>query len=493
MAALIRREWASVWSSGGAYALRTGYGLALLLTVAYAMLSGFDAIADGDPDAWAAHSAEVFATAATMQLGLVTLLAVVHFPPALLREKEQRTMDLLLLSPLRGAEILLAKTAGALLGFGVLMLTGLPVLLLLLLLGGFSAGELISMHLIAFGSLLGTAALCTFLSAWSTRVTVVTVTAFILTAAFYAAPFAGPVFAPSWAPAWDALTEWNPAVILQREVGGVGAEPASAIVFAAGAVLLLVSCIVAGAALYGRHARSQERRAGWRWLRSVRWSAADLLGVSDPVARRHVARAGRPMFLFCWFGFLMIGTWVIDYLYGQKTNDGVILLFVAAEAGAIAWLSAMGAASDVVDRRRNGSLELLLASNAEPATLVRAALAGGLFRALMLMIVPVLQWLAYSLFFAQSYGINPWLVAAAMVAAAITAACVGTAAGVRCRSQAAAVTAGMLLSPPIIAAVAAAVAFNAATCAVALALWVPAMRWLYAFSAHRLRAGALGR
>ncbi len=66
-------------------------------------------------------------------LGLVPYRPAAH---AIAEEKDRRTLDFLLATPLSNAEIVLAKLAACLVQFGMYAATGLPVMLLLHVLGG---------------------------------------------------------------------------------------------------------------------------------------------------------------------------------------------------------------------------------------------------------------------------------------------------------------------------------------------------------------------
>jgi ABC-type transport system involved in multi-copper enzyme maturation permease subunit len=89
------------------------------------------------PPSQEAYFAEDFFTKfLVVQIGMVFLLTPVYTATAIADEKERRTLDFLLATDLRGREIVLGKLASRLAHLSLFILTGLPVLGFLQLLGG---------------------------------------------------------------------------------------------------------------------------------------------------------------------------------------------------------------------------------------------------------------------------------------------------------------------------------------------------------------------
>jgi ABC-type transport system involved in multi-copper enzyme maturation permease subunit len=89
------------------------------------------------PPSQEAYFAEDFFTSfLVVQIGMVFLLTPVYTATAIADEKERRTLDFLLATDLRGREIVLGKLASRLAQLSLFILTGLPVLGFLQLLGG---------------------------------------------------------------------------------------------------------------------------------------------------------------------------------------------------------------------------------------------------------------------------------------------------------------------------------------------------------------------
>src|SRR5262245_46664657 len=81
-------------------------------------------------------------------------------------EKERRSLDLLLTTPLSSAEIVVGKLAARLVFVGMLLLTGLPIVALMTLLGGVDPVQLVVGSAIAFVSMGSIGALSLFFAVW---------------------------------------------------------------------------------------------------------------------------------------------------------------------------------------------------------------------------------------------------------------------------------------------------------------------------------------
>ena len=83
------------------------------------------------------------------------LLAVLVVTPAvtstaIVEEREQGVLDFLLITDLRSQEIVIGKLASRLTNLVFLILTGLPVVILMVLLGGVDAGQIVMAYLYTF-------------------------------------------------------------------------------------------------------------------------------------------------------------------------------------------------------------------------------------------------------------------------------------------------------------------------------------------------------
>ncbi len=90
----------------------------------------------------------LFQTVCFLQLTLLLFFAALSGASAITQEKDRRTFLLLLLTDLRNYEIVLGKLAGSLLQIGLLLAGTVPVLMILVLLGGIAPGQVVEAVLI---------------------------------------------------------------------------------------------------------------------------------------------------------------------------------------------------------------------------------------------------------------------------------------------------------------------------------------------------------
>src|SRR5882757_4283527 len=126
-----RRQPLALW--------RTGYGLGLLLALFLLYFTAFPGawlggyVANKDASAFATLFFDVFTA---IQFAAVILMTPALTANAIAEEKGNNTLIFLLTTHLTNREIILGKLATRLLQVGLLILTGLPTLALLQLMGG---------------------------------------------------------------------------------------------------------------------------------------------------------------------------------------------------------------------------------------------------------------------------------------------------------------------------------------------------------------------
>lgn len=109
------------------------------------------------------------------QFAWLQLLAVVMVGPALAAgtiatERERRTIEYLFATDLTNREIVLGKLAAQLIQLGYVLLAGVPVLALVMLMGGVAPEQLVAVFLIAVSTLITVTVLAVAVSVWSPRV-----------------------------------------------------------------------------------------------------------------------------------------------------------------------------------------------------------------------------------------------------------------------------------------------------------------------------------
>ncbi len=404
--ALVRREWKTAWNGPLGYSQRAFYAGILL---AGAVLAWGGLLVSGvKPRDLAEASRGVYRVFFIAQLLLATFLGAGGFARALAREKERRTLDLLLLCPLSGFGILLGKSLGQLLEMLVVLAAGLPILIFLLPLGGMTLGEILSIHLILAGHLAAVGGLTAILASMRAQPYRVMTASWAVIYAFMLVPLAGRTVYPRLATLWHWLDAPNPLALLAGELSSVWTDFGTSLaVLGGGAGALVAGCFLGGLVLERRHAAEQERRgeAGLlkKAIQRVRasaragWSAKLLLPifpVRHPLSRRECALENDLRFRLGWvlftgaFGgavFLILASGV-----RLRIDEELHNLFIGATIGIVLVGLIVMAAASVTGDKRTGRFEAMLAANVEPEDLVRSRLAGLLLRAFYLLLAPVL-------------------------------------------------------------------------------------------------------
>jgi ABC-type transport system involved in multi-copper enzyme maturation permease subunit len=148
------------------YLARAVYVLALLVLMgtAWMVLTGTQLIRDvGDT---ARFGGILFQILATLQLALAVFFAALAAASAVAEEKDRRTMELLLLTHLSNAELVLGRLGASLLGVAVLLLAALPLFLLAALAGGVSYAQIAWVFAVTLASIAACGSLGSTLALW---------------------------------------------------------------------------------------------------------------------------------------------------------------------------------------------------------------------------------------------------------------------------------------------------------------------------------------
>jgi hypothetical protein len=392
------------WKGKAGYAQRCGYALALVLSLG--LVSAAVAVQELAEQVDAAGAVRtMFVYFSLAQFGLVVLLAAIGTSRSIVMERERDALDLLLLSALPRWAILMAKAGGDVLGIVAVLAAGLPVFSFLSVIGGVSAGEVASTHLILLGTMAGIGGVCVLLGVGSPSSYRVMVVAWLVTAGVLAAPAYGPWLWPGGARLWGIFEAASPLAILSRELSGIDVRWGPSLAVLGGGLGMLAAACLAGGPLLER-AQARHREQGTR--RSPARLALDLLRgiasprflgavlrpiapVRNPVVRRECSLALDRGFQLEWILFLAI------YLAGVVSASFLGMLIdpwavhatvVGAGALAVVLLTLVRTALSIHADRRKGALEVFLAMNVEPEDLVRGKILGGLVRALYLLAAP---------------------------------------------------------------------------------------------------------
>lgn len=123
-----------------------------------------------------------------LQLTLILLLAPAMVAGTIATERERRTIEHLFASTLTNGEIVLGKLAAKLVHILTLVLAGVPILALMMLLGGIAPEAILAMTIIAFCTLMSVCGLSIAASAWSAKARTAISWAYLVLTAFLIIP-----------------------------------------------------------------------------------------------------------------------------------------------------------------------------------------------------------------------------------------------------------------------------------------------------------------
>ncbi len=148
------------------YIARSAYAAALLLLIstAWLVLTGTQIVRDVSD--LAQFAGLVFQILAPLQLALAVFFSAMLAASAVAQEKDKRTFVLLLLTNLSNQELVLGKLLASLLNVLVMFAAGLPVFMLLALLGGISVGQIARTAAVTAASILVCGSLGSTLALW---------------------------------------------------------------------------------------------------------------------------------------------------------------------------------------------------------------------------------------------------------------------------------------------------------------------------------------
>jgi ABC-type Na+ efflux pump permease subunit len=136
------------------YIIRAAYclGLVLLIATAWLVLTGTQVV--DTVGALARFGGAIFHILAPLQLVVTTFFAALLTASSVAQEKDRQTLDLLLVTRLSNAELVLGKLLASLIIVVVLVIAALPIFSLLCLFGGISFAQIGRVTLVSLGSVL---------------------------------------------------------------------------------------------------------------------------------------------------------------------------------------------------------------------------------------------------------------------------------------------------------------------------------------------------
>jgi ABC-type transport system involved in multi-copper enzyme maturation permease subunit len=395
-------------------------------------------------------------------LAWLQLLAVVGMGPAMVAgtiatERERRTIEYLFASSLSNAEIVLGKLAARIVHVVYLVLTGVPILALMMLLGGIAPEAVLVLTIITLCTVLTISTLSIAISVWSARAREAVTRTYLLLFAVLVLPVvldASLRITPLYgfvAPLNEQLLAANPFWILTAVVEGASSSARAGafdMLLAFVRNHLILSFLLAAAATWGvrrTHLRASTRAARRRrrfshffrpavgnrpmlWKELFAEPAAARLGTVGRIAAALIVIG---VILPTIYAFLRSG-------YGyQNARDGYLIY--AATMGTILacgglLLAAARAAGSITSERERDCWMSLIATPLEPSEIVWAKIAGSVWSIRSVAALLLLIWGLAVLLSPDFIFVIPFLLGTFLLLA-FYAAALGVNYSLRCRNS----------------------------------------------------------
>jgi len=384
LGAVCEREILVVPRTRGMYVARSLAAATLLgiMGTCWLVVTGSQALVTGGDTA--RFGATLLRILAPLQLVLAMLAAALVAVLAVSLEKDRRTLELLLVSRLGDAQLVLGKLAGSLLRVGLLLVAAAPLFMIASLFGGVGLAQLGRLFLVTAAAACAAASIATMAAFWrDTTFQALAITAFALAgwsalgegsaAAF--GPAAAALISPVRA-AFDALTPAG-----GRSLAGFIAVCTGLAAASSGLAVMLVRRWNTATEIRLPHAaagRNRSHRGVW----------------ANPVLWREICtRAqGRTLFVvrLAWvvlFAAAVAGL-AAESRAARPDRFAVAAAVVPMVLASLLAVAAMAVTSITVERDR-GTLDLLLVSDLEPGEFVWGKLLGVIAAAREIVILPL--------------------------------------------------------------------------------------------------------
>ncbi len=325
---------------------------------------------------------------APLQLVLAMLAATLVAVLSVGTEKDRRTLELLLVSRLGDAQLVLGKLAGSLLRTGLLLVAAAPMFVLASLFGGITMWQVASLFGVTAASAATAGSIATAVAFWrdttfqAIAVTIAALVAWMATgeaATALGGPAGGGMISPARA-AFDAIAPSGTQSLPRFLLVCAGLTAVSS-----GIAVLRVRPWNMATEVRRRHVRAMGRRQREVWTNPVMWR--------EVCTRAH----GRAMIVVRLAWFALFAAAVAGLLAEARTTRPdrfvvatAIVPMVLASLLAVAAL----AVTTVTSERDRGTLDLLLVSDLEPREFVQGKLLGVIAAAREIVILPLLVCLA---------------------------------------------------------------------------------------------------
>jgi ABC-type transport system involved in multi-copper enzyme maturation permease subunit len=388
LGAVLEREILVVPRTRGLFVARCLSAATLLgiIATSWLVLTGSQAVATvGDASRFGAALMRLLAP---LQLVLAMLAATLVAVLSIGMEKDRRTLELLLVSRLGDAQLVLGKLAGSLLRTGLLLVAAAPIFVLASLFGGITIDQLARLFVVTVAAAASAASMATAIAFWrDTTFQAIAITTAALVA-WVAAGEAAAALAGS-----SAGVMISPARAAFAALAPSGTPGLSRfILFSSG--ITLASCGIAVVRVRPWNTATDVRR------RRATTAAARRREVwTNPVLWREICTRGhgRAMIVvrLAWFALFAVAVAGLLAEAGSPRPDRFVVAtavvpMVLASLLAVAAL----AVTTVTSERDRGTLDLLLVSDLEPREFVEGKLLGVIVAAREIVALPLLVCLA---------------------------------------------------------------------------------------------------
>jgi ABC-type transport system involved in multi-copper enzyme maturation permease subunit len=383
LGAVFEREILVVPRTRGLYVARALSAATLLglIATSWLVLTGSQAVETvGDS---ARFGASLMRLLAPLQLTLAMLAATLVAVLAVGMEKDRRTLELLLVSRLGDAQLVLGKLGGSLLRVGLLLVAAAPMFVLASLFGGITVGQVARLFVVTAAAAATAASIATAAAFWrDTTFQAVAITAAALVAWVAAGEATmaiggqavGGIVSPARA-AFDSLTPG----------GGQGLGPFLALCFglatlSSGLAVTLVRRWNTATEVRRRQASQAATRRREVWANPVLWR--------EVRTRAH----GRAMIVvrLAWIAlFAAAVAGLIAEARGPRPDRFAVATAIVPMVLASLLAVAALAVTTVTSERDRGTLDLLLVSDLEPGEFVWGKLLGVIAAAREIVILPL--------------------------------------------------------------------------------------------------------
>jgi ABC-type transport system involved in multi-copper enzyme maturation permease subunit len=393
LGAVCEREVLVAPRARGLYVARAVYAGTLLGIIAtcWLLVTGTQAIATvGDA---ARFGGTLMRILGPLQLALAMLSAALASVVAVGVEKDRKTMELLLVSRLGDAQLVLGKLSGSLLRTGLLLLAAVPIFTLATVFGGITPVQIVRMFVVTAAAAAAAASIANAVAFWrDTTFQALAITAFLLVAWLAA----GEAAAVAWGQEVAAMV--SPARALFSSVSPTGGSTLPSFLgCCAGLVAVATGWAITRARAWNTVVHLRPRAEGETGSATARQASRPVW--SNPVLWRELqTRAHGRAMIVVRVAWLLLFVAAVAAVVAQARSPrpdraAVAIAVVPMVVASLLAITALAVTSVTTERDR-GTFDLLLVSDLEPKEFVWGKLLGVLGSAAEMVALPLVLCLA---------------------------------------------------------------------------------------------------